>query len=1107
MKRPSEDATLVLSKKIKTAEIGGSSEEPPEDPVFTSSNLCKATDIHEHGVREDGYLVFRVYMKWDKDPARVHIQAQSNESKDVVRFDVFFQGTCARYFQSTGLQFDIGDVVWLSLRGASINKKTSSKASMKTLPMDLIYDTGVCLRFEAKKKPLPAGMVVDSWKSQELAQPLVRKGGALSQDDWFATPPVNPTQEVDSGEAVPPNHATVLGVKSTPPVNIITARSADPPPPLEEGSISKDRAAIPVKAATDGSSFSAGQRPQAAPPKKLYRNTGSKQRKSDAVGHSSRKASPIVPESTAGPSNLKSGPLNTNGDHLPDSASRVKRTAKKQKKREEKKAALENGSTTTEVQHPDPVVPSSPKFASVPSTVSIARTSDGSAKSSPPPARALTVRPLIETVVPDASRTRENNTSYIESRITTDTDTTTGPSCQLAELNCGRSSCIIGVVTLVGAVSISASSEKYIRIHIVDPSNADEDNLEAGFTVTCFAKRVSEHLPSPIKGDVLIMRDISIEIPRGTKVVGSCPSYKQWSWTIFHPEDGTLRHGGTAYSPQISNIELSPAENEYCIRLADWWLDVLKKHKKRAGKDDTIVQQIGASDAANTSMFAREHRLIKDASPHAPPRGYFDCTVEVLQGHMNENGVYSLYVTDYTHNESIAPVIAGWCIPALSDLVFKIELWNEASLKGPELKNGGYYEIKNVRIKESTGGYWEGSFSEIKKLRELDDEALEGENHLVDLLRRKKAWQDESDANGTHQFPHQLFQDASPDTHFDCTVEVVRISVKNDRKLLYVTDYTPRSDNCMISPTADWTRGIDQNLIVKVGLYSEQMKAVEALQDGDFISIRKMRLKSIANGTVGGMLGGEERLIYKLDPRTTGNEHCLALLERKEAWEDAQQRREEQKRLTKKPLQKKTVTQRVKQVKPVKKKPTMQRLPKTSCVRDLEKLHPEAASARFLVLARVVDYYPDNVEDFISLYCSSCGRDIPETLRICTNCDSDMADTNARPYFKFTLMIEDDEGARLQVPVVASKELPTGAGFLADVEPVDFTEDEHAFEGFKKRLRPLLGELLDNHKTLLDNSADGELDPETPYHNMILTKLTSDPRIFFFDYTPLSQQI
>lgn len=97
--------------------------------------------------------------------------------------------------------------------------------------------------------------------------------------------------------------------------------------------------------------------------------------------------------------------------------------------------------------------------------------------------------------------------------------------------------------------------------------------------------------------------------------------------------------------------------------------------------------------------------------------------------------MYSLYVTDYTRNESIHPITATWCSPALSELVFKIELWNEAAVRGPEMKAHEYYEIKNCRIKMSAGGYWEGSFSEVKKLRKLDDEELDEEPHLVELLR------------------------------------------------------------------------------------------------------------------------------------------------------------------------------------------------------------------------------------------------------------------------------------------------------------------------------------------------------------------------------------
>ena len=77
---------------------------------------------------------------------------------------------------------------------------------------------------------------------------------------------------------------------------------------------------------------------------------------------------------------------------------------------------------------------------------------------------------------------------------------------------------------------------------------------------------------------------------------------------------------------------------------------------------------------------------------------------------------------------------------------------------------------------------------------------------------------------------------------------------------------------------ADWTRGIEHDRILKIALSNEQVKLAGSLREGDFVAIRCMRLKTVAGGTLAGKLGGSERLIYKLDPKNTGNEHCLELL-------------------------------------------------------------------------------------------------------------------------------------------------------------------------------------------------------------------------------------
>lgn len=94
-----------------------------------------------------------------------------------------------------------------------------------------------------------------------------------------------------------------------------------------------------------------------------------------------------------------------------------------------------------------------------------------------------------------------------------------------------------------------------------------------------------------------------------------------------------------------------------------------------------------------------------------------------------------------------------------------------------------------------------------------------------------------------------------------------------------MTDYTSRQDLVPIAATAAWTKDIESNRIVRVALVNSQVKIAEALREGDIIAIRNLRLKAFAdNKNVSGLVGGEDRLIHKLDPNTTGNDECIALL-------------------------------------------------------------------------------------------------------------------------------------------------------------------------------------------------------------------------------------
>lgn len=108
---------------------------------------------------------------------------------------------------------------------------------------------------------------------------------------------------------------------------------------------------------------------------------------------------------------------------------------------------------------------------------------------------------------------------------------------------------------------------------------------------------------------------------------------------------------------------------------------------------------------------------------------------QVLHGHANDNGVYSLYVTDYSLNPSITPVQGVWCPKGLSEYVLKCEMWDDAAKMGKIMMAGEYYCIKNARMRVSLGGYVEGKIVEpkINKL-ELDPQEASRNPFLTALI-------------------------------------------------------------------------------------------------------------------------------------------------------------------------------------------------------------------------------------------------------------------------------------------------------------------------------------------------------------------------------------
>lgn len=95
---------------------------------------------------------------------------------------------------------------------------------------------------------------------------------------------------------------------------------------------------------------------------------------------------------------------------------------------------------------------------------------------------------------------------------------------------------------------------------------------------------------------------------------------------------------------------------------------------------------------------------------------YVECllALQVLNGFQNENGVHTIFVTDYTANPEVAVCQAQWCPPGLNDRVVRFELWDEAAKKGPDFVPGSYWTVRNARMRRANDGYAEGKIVQPK---------------------------------------------------------------------------------------------------------------------------------------------------------------------------------------------------------------------------------------------------------------------------------------------------------------------------------------------------------------------------------------------------------
>jgi hypothetical protein len=101
---------------------------------------------------------------------------------------------------------------------------------------------------------------------------------------------------------------------------------------------------------------------------------------------------------------------------------------------------------------------------------------------------------------------------------------------------------------------------------------------------------------------------------------------------------------------------------------------------------------------------------------------------------MNSNDICSVYVTDYTKVQGSHPRSNNKQIPlALSEHTLKIEFFDIMGKVGQTMERGNVYRLENVFLKNSTGGWIEGTFDFRGKIRQMSLDAVDP--HLQALLK------------------------------------------------------------------------------------------------------------------------------------------------------------------------------------------------------------------------------------------------------------------------------------------------------------------------------------------------------------------------------------
>ena len=386
------------------------------DGPFRPTLQRKAVDICKHGIDEDGFIKAEILMRW---PGRPNIQAKAVEDGQLVKFDVAFLGPCLNHFKSIGLDLDFGDVFYLSLKGATLERKTTAPTDY--LPMVIKYLDGVRVKFiSRKRKQLPPG-VVDYWASTyptdvplndtsafitqaSESSDLVRAckkpklgpftGDAPFSSDWFATPVMPTSQDASANEG---NTSTSQAIQPPPPPDTIPNTTSDEA--FHSASGVRDDPAVrsPALPASPKAVTPPVQAAQPPPPKRLYRDVPGRPRRGDSAVQQKKATPPAQSSKESDKTSGESSPHDVADPLQKEQGKYASKKGAKKAAREARKAAKlaqQNAAAepvdSEQAGTREPSLPPVIGQGAIPEPQPEAQTSTHTSSPHPPPAHAST---------------------------------------------------------------------------------------------------------------------------------------------------------------------------------------------------------------------------------------------------------------------------------------------------------------------------------------------------------------------------------------------------------------------------------------------------------------------------------------------------------------------------------------------------------------------------------------------------------------------------------------------------------------------------------------------------------------------------------------------